>query len=100
WTIIEALQGRVTRYPAMKDGGASWCGIIMDTNPPDTDSKWYKFFEEQDHSEAIAEMAKVVPGFTADKYARIFKQPSGLAPNAENIPNLRPGYYQQLAIGK
>ena len=100
WTIIEALQGRVGRYPAMKDGGASWSGIMMDTNPPDADSKWYRFFEEEDHSEAIEALARVIPGMTRDKFARIYKQPSGLAPNAENIAHLLPGYYQRAAIGK
>ena len=34
WTIIKALRGRVGRYPAARDGGPSWFGIIMDTNPP------------------------------------------------------------------
>jgi len=87
WSVIEALQGRVGRYPAMRDGGATWFGIWMDTNPPDNDSKWYKFFEE----------TKFEPGF-----ARIFKQPSGRAANAENLPNLPGGqrYYTNLAQGK
>ena len=85
WSIIEALQGRVGRYPAMRDGGASWFGIWMDTNPPDNDSRWFKFFEEARPSNA-----------------RIFKQPSGRARNAENLPNLPGGqrYYTNLAIGK
>lgn len=44
--IFEAVQGRVGRFPAVKDGGCTWAGIIMDTNPPDTDSWWYRNFEE------------------------------------------------------
>ena len=85
WSIIEALQGRVGRYPAVRDGGCTWFGIWMDTNPPDNDSRWYKFFEE----------IKPVN-------ARIFKQPSGRAYNAENLGNLPGGqrYYTNLAIGK
>lgn len=87
WAVIDALQGRVGRFPAKRDGGASWFGIWMDTNPPDQDSKWYKFFEEMNHK----------PGF-----ARIFKQPSGLATNAENLDNLPKGqgYYTNLVQGK
>lgn len=100
WSIIDALQGRVARYPAMRDGGATWSGLIMDTNPPDADSRWYKFFEEEDHRDAIAELAKVVPAVATNGFAAIFKQPSGLSPEAENLPNLPPGYYQRLAIGK
>lgn len=87
WTIIEALQGRVGRFPAVRDGGPSWHGIIMDTNPPDADSKWYRFFEERKNPPA---------------FAQIFKQPSGLSREAENLKNLVGGqeYYRKLAIGK
>jgi hypothetical protein len=100
WAIIDALQGRVDRYPAKRDGGATWAGIIMDTNPPDADSAWYRFFEQADHSEAVAELAAFMPGMTVEKYARVFKQPSGLSPHAENMANQSAGYWQRLAIGK
>ncbi|TWB00441.1 hypothetical protein FBZ86_13621 [Gluconacetobacter diazotrophicus] len=100
WAVIEAVQGRVGRYPAKRDGGATWSGIIMDTNPPDAESEWYKFFEEKDHTDAVEAIAQVIPGMTVERYARIFKQPSGRAPNAENLDNLPPAYYQRLAVGK
>jgi hypothetical protein len=35
-----------------------------------------------------------------EKYCRIFKQPSGLSPHAENKSNQSPGYWQRLSIGK
>lgn len=87
WTIIDAMQGRVGQYPAMRDGGPSWFGIFMDTNPPDNDSKWYRFFEE---------------GNFEPSFAQLFKQPSGLADNAENVSNLASGrsYYVNLSQGK
>lgn len=100
WAIIDALQGRVDRYPARRDGGATWAGIVMDTNPPDTDSAWYRFFEQSDHREAVEQLAAFIPGLTTEKYARIFKQPSGLSPQAENSKNQSPGYWQRLAIDK
>lgn len=100
WAIIEALQGRVGRFPSMREGGCTWSGIILDTNPPDTDSKWFKFFEEDDHSEAVEALARVIPGMTLDNFCRIFKQPSGLSDLAENKANLTPGYYERLQIGK
>jgi hypothetical protein len=102
WSIIEVLQGRLGRYPAMRDGGPSWTGLIMDTNPPDADSAWYKFFEEADHSDDIRRLNEAVPGLnlTPETYAAIFKQPSGLSDEAENLDNLQAGYYQRLAIGK
>lgn len=81
--IIEALQGRVGRYPAQRDGGPTWFGLIMDTNPPDEDHWWYRTFEEQQPSTWA-----------------LFKQPPGRHPNAENVVNLPPGYYATLAVGK
>ena len=35
-----ALQ-RTGRYPAKIDGGTSWSGVIMDTNPPSDDHWWH-----------------------------------------------------------
>lgn len=102
WAVIDALRPRVGRYPAIRDGGASWFGIIMDTNPPDIESDWYRFFETTDHSETVADLARI-PGFeglTVDNFRRLFRQPSGRSPLAENLENLRPGYYQSEAIGK
>jgi|HubBroStandDraft_1064217.scaffolds.fasta_scaffold02177_15 hypothetical protein len=100
WTIFEALEGRVGRFPRMADGGPTWQGIFTDTNAPDVDSEWYKFFEERDLSEHVAELAKTTPGLTVDTYRTLFKQPSGLSPKAENLKNLPVGYYPRLAIGK
>jgi len=105
WAVYDALMGRIGRFPAMRDGGASWFGLIADTNPPDTESDWYRFFEETDHSEAIEVMSKALvergmPAIKPDQYAQCFKQPSGLGPQAENLPNLPPAYYERQAIGK
>lgn len=40
--IIAAIVSRVDRYPSMKDGGegATWAGMIMDTNAPAADHWW------------------------------------------------------------
>lgn len=100
WPIVQAVEGRVGRFPRMQDGGPTWFGVMMDTNPPDVDSEWFKFFEETDHSERIEALAEVIPGMTVAKYRQLFKQPSGLAPNAENLKHLPAGYYQRLAAGK
>lgn len=88
WTIIEAMDGRIGMYPSKQMGGPTWFGMWLDTNPPDTESDWYKFFEDPDEPHD--------PG-----HVRIFQQPSGLAPNAENLSNLpNPNYYTELARGK
>lgn len=102
WAIVDALRPRCGRYPAIRDGGASWYGIVLDTNPPDVDSDWFRFFEETDHSEAVARLARV-PGFeqlTVDTFRKLYKQPSGLSLRAENLKNLRAGYYESESIGK
>jgi hypothetical protein len=83
WTLIEALQGRVGRYPSKRDGGPSWFGVILDTNPPDTDSDWYHYFEEQKPPQAA-----------------LFRQPSGQSGKAENLIHLPQDYYRNLAAGK
>ena len=100
WAIFDAVTGRVGRYPAIRDGGATWSGVWSDTNPPDVDSDWFKFFEERDIADQVAELAKVIPGITADNFRALFKQPSGRSSKAENLPNLPVGYYQRQAVGK
>ncbi len=35
--VIDGLTHRVGRYPTKRDGGATWSGIWMDTNPMDDD---------------------------------------------------------------
>jgi hypothetical protein len=105
WSVIEALQGRVGRYPAVKDGGVSWSGVWMDTNPPDTDSKWYGYFEERNWLKSfrkLQESGDIPRDMPPEKFARIFKQPGGLSPRAENLVNLPGGrsYYANLSVGK
>ena len=38
--ILDALTGRINRYPSPALGGPSWSGIIMDTNSPDEEHWW------------------------------------------------------------
>jgi hypothetical protein len=81
--IFDAIDGRINRYPAEQDGGCSFPYIIADTNPPNKNSWWFKYFEGE-HLEDV----------------EIFKQPSGRSPFAENLRNLPKGYYTKLARGK
>ncbi len=82
YAIVKAIRGRLGRYPARRDGGASWYGLIMDTNPPDEDHWWYRVFEEERPA-----------GW------EVFHQPSGLSPEAENRENLPPTYYEDMMQG-
>jgi hypothetical protein len=42
-----ALRERIGRYPAAKDGGMSWHGIIIDSNPPSNKHWLFDLFEVQ-----------------------------------------------------
>lgn len=81
--IIDGLTGRVGRFPPVVDGGCTWSGILLDTNPPDTDHWWYRLAEEE-----------IPSGW------EFFAQPAGDSPNAENIPNLPKNYYEKARAGK
>lgn len=65
--IIDPLSGRLGRYPSAAQGGATWFGLIADTNFPTEGSEWHKFMEEP------------------SKDWQVFKQPGGLTPEAENL---------------
>jgi hypothetical protein len=96
--IIDGIDGRLDRYPPNDEGGRTWTGMIMDTNPPDEESWWYDLFEIE-----------------RPDNCEVFKQPSGLSPEAENIcapgktpddypeghkPGLNNDYYTEMVKGK
>lgn len=90
--LVEAGDGRLGRYPSMKDGGPTWYGMICDSNPPDEDHWLYALAEE-----------------TGGEGWEIFRQPGGVIkvdgrwvqnPKAENLRNLTPGYYAGQLAGK
>lgn len=80
--IVTALRSRCGRYPSKKEGGPTWYGIIMDTNPPSADHWIHQKFEEE-----------------KPEGWEIFKQPGGLDPDAENRENLPPNYYEDMMEG-
>lgn len=84
-SIVDGLTGRVGRFPPQNDGGCTWSGIIMDTNPPDDQSWWY----------ALAEGEAGPP-----EGWEFFRQPGGRTAEAENRENLPPRYYERLIPGK
>lgn len=99
--IFTAMLGRVGRFPSMRDGGPTWHGIIMDTNPFSTESPWYKLLVEYRDPEELAELL----GVDIEDLPKIefFKQPGGLSPKAENIENLPGGrqyYIRMMAAAK
>ncbi len=65
--VIPDIGGRVGRYPGANLGGATWFGIVFDTNAPPEGSDWWKF------------MTEPRPDW------QVFFQPSGMSPEAENL---------------
>ncbi len=105
WSVIEALQGRVGRYPPQRDGGPTWHGVWADSNPPDSDSKFYRYFEEKNwlpDFNKLRAAGEIPRDMKPEDFAAIFRQPSGRSPEAENLTNLPGGrrYYMNLAAGK
>lgn len=98
-TVVEAGDGRIGRYPSMKDGGPSWHGIIADTNMPDEDHWLYELAEggvagwEFFHQPGgVMDVADHTVPNTPAKWVH--------NPAAENISNLVAGYYTEQLIGK
>ncbi len=77
--IIEALFGRVGRFKSLGLKAAKYFGIMMESNMPDEDSPWYNKLELE------------LPSTW-----KVFKQPGGLDPMAENREHLRADYYEDL----
>lgn len=109
--IIDALTGRVGRFPGPLFGGPSWAGLILDTNSPDTEHWWYTLAERDTSTEekrqlissldkAREELVKIGALGKNQPLFEFFAQPGGRSPNAENLANLRAGYYQFAMAGK
>lgn len=109
--ILDGLTGRVGRYPSVAECQGGWSGITMDTNSPDSDHWWYVLAEHDTSTEFGRQLLSSIA--TAEEMLRkegllgleqplfqFFAQPSGLSPQAENVDNLKPGYYHLLTAGK
>jgi hypothetical protein len=110
--LFDEMTSRAGRYPAMKDGGPSWYGVLADMNAPDEDHfiammtgqvEWP--LNMPDDERAAMEWPKEWD---------FFMQPAGLLeenapdgtirysqnPRAENLKWLPPGYYLNQIKGK
>ncbi len=65
--LISPLAGRCGRYPGANLGGATWMGMIADTNMPSEGTPWHKF------------MTEPLPDWA------VFIQPGGMSDEAENL---------------
>lgn len=95
--VVTVALGRVGRYPALRDGGPSWYGIIGDTNGMAEDHWFFDLAER--HTPQGWEIFRQ-PGGVVRQTAppeRGAAPPEGgawrLNPQAENLANLPPDYY-------
>lgn len=86
--VFNGLQGRVNRFPNRLAGGVTYAGVIVSTNPPPIGGFWHKMITED------------------IKGVEVFLQPPALLedgainPDAENLENLAPDYYDNLIAGR
>ncbi len=90
-SIVDACTMRVGRYPSMREGGASWSGVICDTNAP-----------EEDHWWAIMAGEVPIPDHIPREQAAMRKEITSYSLNtkAENKKNILESYYPNLIQGK
>lgn len=87
-TVFNGLQGRTARFPSRAAGGVTYPGVVCSTNPPPVGSFWHEFMT------------------APPKTAKVFMQPPAMLedgswnPEAENVENLAPQYYENLVEGK
>jgi hypothetical protein len=92
--LLTDLRSRMGRFPSMGDGGASWSGVLAESNMPVEGSDWFQLLEVDRPSwlQVLKQPAAMIPD--PDKQGK-WK----LNPLAENIRWLVPNYYEDLAIG-
>jgi hypothetical protein len=89
---------RVGRYPAMKDGGCAWSGVIADFNAPEVDNWTYDLLVNKNLGVSPEALAKLQEQYGKEFGINFHRQPSGRSPDAENLHNLTPGYYDRLIL--
>jgi hypothetical protein len=82
--VYTYARSRVGRFPGADEGGPTWCGLTMDFNAPELESWLYTdLFDDLKRPDDVD----------------LLIQPSGFSPNAENVANLPPNYYINMAKG-
>lgn len=82
YSVVVATRGRIGRFPSKTRVSPTWEGLIMSSNPWSEGSDYYTHFV-----------------INKPEAWDLFRQPGGLTPEAENIENLPPDYYQRLMDG-
>lgn len=110
--LFDEMTSRAGRYPAMKDGGPTWYGVIADMNAADEDHFIPIMTGQVEWPENMPEDERAAMAWP--KEWDFFMQPPGLLedlaadgtiryrenPRAENLKWLPPGYYVNQIKGK
>lgn len=119
FSVLEGASSRVGRFTKGLAPGqqSSWAGVIMDTNPPDTDHWWYTLAERATDTdrrrEIVNSISETEDGLRSlgllgqdQPLYEFFRQPGGLSEGAENeeglakVPGGRKSYYMKASAGK
>lgn len=111
-SIVDEAESRTGRYPAMKDGGSAWDGIIGDMNAPNEEHWVPRMMGEAPYPDDVPEEDRPLKPPTWN----YFVQPAAVLeirgadgrsvvgyrtnPKAENLKWLKPGYYDEKMSGK
>lgn len=111
--VVDAATSRVGRFPSERDGGCTWSGVIMDTNPPDEDHWWPIMAGDVPPPDWMTPAE--VRGMVTPANWAFFKQPGAMVqvkdkdgqvtsykmnPARENQKGIKDAYYQNLITGK
>lgn len=111
--IVDEADSRLGRYPAVKDGGATWSGILGDMNSPSEEHWVPQMMGEVPLPESWTDDEKMA--FKKPESWKYFIQPPAMIeekdgggklsayrinPKAENLEWLRRGYYEDMIEGK
>lgn len=112
-SIVDGASMRCRRFPSKRDGGATFSGVIMDTNSPSEVHWWGIMAGEVPIPEFMTEEERRF--LVKPKNWEFFTQPPGMNeqldqrgdvlsyamnPEAENISNLDSRYYPEIVHGK
>ena len=111
--VVDTLTERIGRFPKILDGGATWDGLIMDTNAMEPDHWWPIVAGDVPLPDDIGEEEAAM--LQKPDNWEFFNQPGAMLeekdsedrttgwkqnPLAENVRWLKPGYYQNTIRGK
>lgn len=99
--VVEALDGRIGRYPRIEEGGPTWVGIWGDSNMPDERTWWWAMLEQMDPEDMLQKKPnKWVKFVQPPGMIRLGKGRYVVNPQAENLQWLPEGYYENLITDK